>query len=231
MKRLCRLQRYFQPTGFETSAGNGRPNMKTAVILEKTKKENQKVDLSIMSDEELFAASKTNPIYFEELINRYKTSFIRKIGPVFRDLLSMEDAEDVVQDTFVKIYIKAHLFESRGPGSFRAWSYKILLNTAQSALRKSAREKKLPLDDYLELPEAESSHQTDEWDKKFSLDRALFLLSRLPQTLKRTAELYFVKGRSYAEIAASENVSESAARVRIHRVREAINKLADELNA
>lgn len=182
------------------------------------------------SDEELFELSLKKPVYFEIIVNRYKKAFLRKAIPIISRIGGIDTAEDIVQESFVKIYIKGKSFSSRGEGSFKSWAYSILMNTCFSAYRKSKREKLVSMEENLEeystLPDINLS---EEQDKKLSLDYILSILSRLPETLQRTANLYFIKGKNHHEIALSENATEGTIRTRIHRAKEAMKKIKDEV--
>lgn len=176
------------------------------------------------SDEFVFAKSLDNPADFEILVNRYKAAFLRKVGPIMAPIGGLSGAEDVIQETFVKIYLKGRSFSSRGDGSFRSWAYAVLMNTCYSALRSAKRQKTVSIEDKIEtfaaIPEA-----IDEQEGIMSMDYILSILSRLPDTLRKTADLYFLKGKTHKEIADSENTSEGAIRTRIHRARSAMKRI------
>lgn len=178
-----------------------------------------------LSDEALFELSLDKSEYFEILLNRYKTPFLRKVRPIMSQLNGVLNIEDVIQETFVKIYLKGRTFKSRGNGSFKSWAYAVLMNTVYSAWRKVKREKSVSLDEkmdnFISIPEPIA-----EEEKILSLDYILSLISLLPETLKRTADLYFLKGKSHNEIAIEENTTEGAIRTRIHRARERIKKVS-----
>lgn len=68
---------------------------------------------------------------FETLVTRYQP---RLFGYIRRMVGNASDAEDVFQDTFMKVY--DHLGRFRPEGSFRAWLYRIATNTCRDALRR-----------------------------------------------------------------------------------------------
>jgi DNA-directed RNA polymerase specialized sigma24 family protein len=100
-----------------------------------------------------------------------------------------------------------------------------------TALSKNSSFKKVPIDDILEIGEEDQEFfDESEVENKFSLDSALYLLSKLPETLQKTARIYFMEEKGYDEIAKAENSSEGAIRVRIHRAKEAMKEIAKEFN-
>ncbi|HEY9584097.1 MAG TPA: RNA polymerase sigma factor [Candidatus Paceibacterota bacterium] len=201
-------------------------------ILPKNEKEGvASQSLNALSDEEVFALSLKNPALFEIIVNRYKTAFLRKVGHIIAPIGGIDGAEDVVQEAFVKIFTKSRLFTSKGKGSFRSWAYTILMNTCFSAYRKSKRNKTISMDENLEVyATIPDMNLSAEEDRKLSLDFMISLFSRLPETLRRTANMYFIKGKNHEEIAESEHTSEGTIRTRIHRARLAIKKINDEIS-
>ena len=187
-----------------------------------------KDDIRKLSDEEIFEKSRSNPDLYELLVNEYKTAFLRKVGPIMAPINGLCGAEDVVQDTFVKIYIKGNTFVSRGKGSFRSWAYTVLMNSCFSALRSAKREKTVSIEEKIDTI-ADIQITSDE-ESMLSMDNILSILSKLPKTLKHTAELHFLKGKTHQEIAVSENTTEGAIRTRIHRARTEIKKIDSVIN-
>ena len=88
------------------------------------------------SDEEILALSIEQPHLFAVLIDRYQSAFLRKAGTVIR---GKEDAEDIVQETFTKIYLYAGKFQVQEGASFKSWGYKILMNTSFTHYKKKKR--------------------------------------------------------------------------------------------
>ena len=87
-------------------------------------------------DEEILAASLNKPALFKILVDRYQEAFIRKATGILRN---HEEAEDIVQETFVKIYFHGKKFKKLQGIEFKSWAYKILVNTAISRYRKISK--------------------------------------------------------------------------------------------
>ena len=73
-------------------------------------------------DEEILALSQIEPDIFELIIARYESAFIRKAKSI---LTNDEDAQDVVQEAFVKIYVAGKRFKVVEGASFSSWGYKM----------------------------------------------------------------------------------------------------------
>src|SRR5712671_743960 len=103
--------------------------MNTAEVLE---------DAENRADDEVLTLSIKDPRAFEVLVDRYEQAFMNKISAILKN---KEQAQDIVQDTFVKIYMNAARFEPQEGASFKSWGYKILLNTCFTYCKKKKREK------------------------------------------------------------------------------------------
>ena len=86
-----------------------------------------------LTDQELLQLSLKRPAVFEVLVSRYEDAFLRKANSV---LHNNEDSEDVVQETFTKIYLNAGRFQPQEGASFSSWAYKILINTCYTFHQK-----------------------------------------------------------------------------------------------
>src|SRR3989344_1239857 len=78
------------------------------------------------SDEELLAVSVAHPSLFALLVRKYEAAFLRKALSIVRE---QEEAEDIVQEAFTKIYLNAKKFAPQEGASFSSWGYQILIKT------------------------------------------------------------------------------------------------------
>ncbi len=176
------------------------------------------------SDEEILALSVTNPEAFSVLVERYEEAFIRKASRViFND---PETVRDIVQDTFVKIYLNAGKFKIQEGASFKSWGYRILLNTCFTKYKKLKGERVFLSDLDPEIQElVPSKDEATLQESKLDTDYVLSLISRLPVILGRVLRLYSVEGKAQKEIARIEGISLGAVRARIHRAKKEIKKM------
>jgi RNA polymerase sigma-70 factor (ECF subfamily) len=168
-----------------------------------------------LSDAELLSASRTNPAIFELLVDRYEAAFLRKARSI---LYSKEDAEEVVQDAFTRIYVYADRYNPQEGASFSSWGYAILIRLAFTRYQKlkklRGRTQDLEPEAYERLPD-EAAFMED-----LSLrDEVLVALSRIPESAARILRLQFLEGKSQEEIATSEGASISAVKTRVHRAK------------
>ena len=179
--------------------------------------------VSIRSDEEILALSIDSPTFFAVLVDRYQQAFLRRAE---RIVGGREEAQDIVQETFTKIYVNAARFKSVPGASFKSWAYKILHNTAftsyQSMRKRGVAEVHLEMEVYEILPDAssETSHR-----KRELSDYIASVISRMPSSLGRLLQLHFLEDKSHKEIAEIEHASVGAIKTRIHRAKNEFKKI------
>jgi RNA polymerase sigma-70 factor (ECF subfamily) len=91
---------------------------------------NQKTDIELVDE-----AKQGNRKSFSELVKRHQKNLLRLS---LRFVKSLDLAEDIVQDSFIKAYEKLHSFECRA--SFKSWLFQIAVNTARNKLRETKRD-------------------------------------------------------------------------------------------
>jgi len=127
---------------------------------------------------------------------------------VARNLLgSPTDAEDAVQETFLKVQRSIASF--RGQSSFVTWTYRILINTCYDARRSRLRKKEVANDDSEESPKREPRAPGAHPSLRMALERALATLTKHQRDVFL---LYEVEGFHHAEIAGMLEITETASK-------------------
>ncbi|KKT20908.1 MAG: ECF subfamily RNA polymerase sigma-24 subunit [Parcubacteria group bacterium GW2011_GWB1_43_8] len=191
-------------------------------------------DIKNLPDEEVLAISLVSPSAFEILVDRYQSAFLRKAGIIVK---MEEDAQDTVQETFVKIYLNAKKFRKEKAGdSFKNWAYKILINCAISRYGKLKKEMlaSSPLDtgDSGEKVFNLSADYAERENLETKIDNKNFvsvILEKLPDAFSAILKKYFFGGKSHKEIAAEDGISVVAAKLRLFRAKKAFKKAAEEM--
>lgn len=168
-----------------------------------------------LSDEEVLRASRKDPALFALLVARYEAPFLRKARSIVG---SPEDAEEVVQDAFTRIYLYADRYHAQEGATFSSWGYMILTRLAftryQKLKSKNARFIELEPEAYERIPE-ESAFLED-----LSLrNEVLMALALLPEQAARVLTLQFLEGKTHEEIAESEGSTVPAVKTRVHRAK------------
>ena len=169
-----------------------------------------------------------NTSAFDVIVRRYNT---KVYSLAYRLLNSVEDAEDVAQDTFSQAFKGLGSF--RGNSKFYTWLFRITYNLAISQRRK--RKPALSLNSQTDsqgeitLPSDDASPMKNMEDEegKTLMDKALGLLSldhRAGLVLKE------IEGFSYEEIALSLGVPVGTVRSRLHRARLELRAILEKLD-
>ncbi|MDD2657097.1 MAG: RNA polymerase sigma factor [Candidatus Pacebacteria bacterium] len=182
-------------------------------------------ELAALTDAEVLARSKAHPDLFAVLVHRYEAALLRRARAILR---SPEDAEEVVQDAFTKMYLYADKYHAQEGASFSSWAYTILNRVAYTkyAARRKEWEKTAELEPehYESLPDARAEFLED-----LSIrDEVIAALSKLPEAAAKLLRLQFIEGKTQEEIADSERLSIPAVKTRVHRAKKLFKQAYDE---
>lgn len=135
------------------------------------------------------------------------------LGVCFRYTKSMDDAEDILQDGFVKVF--KHLKQYKSEGELGAWIRKIMVNTALNYLKSNRRyQYDLSFD---EMPLHLVS--TDNPDVNLEVKELTKLIRQLPIGFQTIFNLHAVEGYTHVEIASMLGISDGTARSQYARAR------------
>ena len=179
------------------------------------------------SDEELLTLSIANPDLFEVILKRYQDVFLRKARSIIR---SKEEAEDIVQETFIKIYVHASSFKKQEGASFKSWAYKILMNTSFTYYKRKKREHERVAHPDPEFFEAMPDLKMQTFEHDVLKDYVASIIARMPSNLAHAIKLHFIEGKPQSEIAEIEGVSVGAIKTRIHRAKEEFKNINARLS-
>lgn len=178
-----------------------------------------------MSDNEILHLSYQKPRAFEELFDRHhkRLLFIAR-----KALGSRDEAEDVVQETFVRIYKYGKKFVESGndkEANFKHWSNAILKNCIIDKIR-TRKNKEVQFTE-----ELESVLETEnEFALRESNDYTSSIFERLNKASSDILNLRFVLGKSFKEIGKILGISSGAARVKALRAKKEFVKIHKELS-
>jgi RNA polymerase sigma-70 factor, ECF subfamily len=187
--------------------------------------------MSVQTDELVLSAKGGDHRAFEELVRRtYSDTYTL----AYRLTGDEEDARDVVQET----YLRAHrgLKRFRGDAQFSTWLHRITANCASTLLGRRGRHRHDPLPDDPAIadthPTRDPALRADSDALRGELQAALL---ELPDKLRAVVVLRDIYDLPHEAIARELDISETAAKVRLHRarkrLRERLYPLADEETA
>ena len=128
------------------------------------------------------------------------------------------DADDVVQDAYVRAY--RGLARFREEAMFSTWLHRITANVASTYVGRRTRHRHQDLDDVIDIADWQTDHNPElRAEASMTGARLANALAGLPQRLRSVVELRDIQGMSHREIAEELDITESAAKVRLHRAR------------
>ena len=150
-----------------------------------------------------------NPIMQKKLYDQYAP---KMFGICMRYAANSEDAKDILQDAFVKVFVNLGKF--KGTGSFEGWMRRIFVNTAIEHYRK-----KNQLYAISESQEENISNQEVSALDALEADDIIRLISELPNGYRTVFNLFAVEGYSHREIATMMNISEGTSKSQYARAK------------
>lgn len=132
-----------------------------------------------------------------------------------------QEAEDILQDSFIRIF--DNLKSYRSQGSFEGWMKRITVNTALELLRKK-KISVVELDDDANYPEIACDENILD---ALSSKEVIAAIQQLPEGYREVLNLFIVDGFSHKEISKMLGISEPNSKLRLNRAR---NMLKEKLN-
>ena len=149
----------------------------------------------------------------QELVDEYKDNIY---AVAFNVCKNAQDAEDVVQDTFISYYTEKKEFENRQ--HIRAWLIRVAINKAKNVNRTFWRRNVLSLKDYIGTLEFDTSES----------EELFTAVMKLPGKYRIVIHLFYYEDYSVNEIADILNISVSNVKVRLSRGRSMLRECLKE---
>jgi RNA polymerase sigma-70 factor (ECF subfamily) len=157
---------------------------------------------------------------FTALVDRHAAACLRF---AMRMLGERADAEDVAQETFLRVFHALHTYDEAT--AFRTWLFSILINRCRTALlRRARRERRVVLDDAA-VRQTVAIHGADASDVQ---DEIRWALARLPAEQREAFLLRHVEELSYDEMAEATGMGVSALKMRVKRACLRLQQLLEE---
>jgi len=147
----------------------------------------------------------------------------KMLGVCIRYTKDVEQAEDVLQDGFVKIFTK--LDHYNGVGSLEGWVRRIMVNTALDQIRKNLKHQ-----DDVALDQVEYKLEKDGHILEGLMEEDLLkLISEMPVGYKTVFNMFAIEGYSHKEIADEMGISENTSKSQYSRARSFLKAKLEEL--
>ncbi len=157
-----------------------------------------------MTDETLISGCLQNdPAAQRELYNRYSP---KMLSVCYRFSQSREDAEDMLQEGFIKIFTQIHTFQNKG--AFEGWIRRIIVHTCINFLKKYKK-----FNDNVDLSTAAYLHVKEETlPSLMQAKQVIECIRLLPVGYRTVLNLYAIEGYTHKEIADMLDIEESTSR-------------------
>jgi RNA polymerase sigma factor (sigma-70 family) len=157
----------------------------------------------------------------KELYNRYSP---KMLAVCYRFAHNREDAEDMLQEGFIKVFLQIHTFQSKG--AFEGWVRRIIVHTCINHLKKNKR-----FNESVDLIQAGSVMIREESIPSIVQAKQIVDCIRLlPVGYRTVLNLYAIEGYSHKEIAAMLDVEESTSRSQYTRARQMLEEILIKKN-
>ena len=154
----------------------------------------------------------------------YKLYYKAMFNTAMRILQNSFDAEDVMQEAFIKAFKKIETFT--GEATFGAWLKRIVINQSLDWLKKQRIATVELNEEVAYLPNEESL----EVDNEISMAVIYNCIEGLPQKCRNVVKLYLLEGYDHQEVAQILEISEVASRSQLSRVKSKLKELLIHAN-
>jgi RNA polymerase sigma-70 factor (ECF subfamily) len=155
--------------------------------------------------------SKTQRVFYQQLAPKM-------YGICLRFALINEDADDILQDGFIRIF--NHIKDFRGDGSLEGWVRRTIVNTAINYYKKKIKQ---GIKTDLEYVKSQIKEQNNIIER-MSADELLVLINELPPGYRMVFNLNIIEGYTHKEIGHMLEISENTSKSQLSRARASLQK-------
>src|SRR5882757_2111013 len=170
-----------------------------------------------MTEEQMLAGSiKHNAAAQEALYNRFSP---KMLGVCYRFAKNREDAEDMLQEGFIKVFTQMHQY--RNEGALEGWIRRIIVHTCINNLKKNKK-----FSDSLDIIHAHSVHVNEEMIPSImQAKQVVECIRMLPLGYRTVLNLYAIEGFPHKEIAGMLDIEESTSRSQYTRAKAMLEEI------
>lgn len=160
------------------------------------------------------------------------------MGICYRYTRDYSIAEDLMQDSFIKVLTRIKTFRWKEQGSFTAWIRKIAVNTCLNYLEKNRKLRKVEVDEdkiwqsgyeYESVENILLSNDESEMESinqaEFSKEEMFEALSQVPEPFRIVFNLYAIEGYKHQEISDLMHINIKTSKTRLFRARKILKKI------
>jgi len=175
------------------------------------------MQVDLYSEEDILKGCRKNKRQYQEILYRKYAGTMYGICMSYAG--NRDIAQDMLQDSFIKIFKKIKDFNSAG--SLEGWIRKIVTNTAIDHMRKQTREYSY----IAEKDEVYDDIYPAEAIENLKVQDLMNIVAKLPEGARIIFNLYALEGFTHKEIAAKMNISEGTSKSQFNRARKMLMSL------
>lgn len=157
---------------------------------------------------------------FTKIIDKYKNQLF---ATVLRMTKNPEDAQDLVQEAFIKVYEQLNKYDFKG--SFSSWLYRVTINHCLDELRKKRYQVEHITFNEKGIESSEENEPEIVFLKKEKSRQLEKLIASLPEDERMIILLRYANERSYEEISELLHIPLSTVRNKLHRAKKKMRKI------
>ncbi len=175
----------------------------------------------VVTEEEIIEGCKSGKRAAQnELYKRYNAAMF---GISMRYSNNKTEAEDALQEAFIKIYKNIRRFEGRRDGSLTAWIKTIVVNTALTINKKNKKHNYTADIDEVILPKQEPQVEIE--NTQDMQQKIMLALKELPSGYRTVFNLYVMEGYTHQEIADILEISVNTSKSQLSKARKFLKKI------
>jgi RNA polymerase sigma-70 factor (ECF subfamily) len=156
------------------------------------------------------------PVAQRELYNRFSP---KMLAVCYRFAHNREDAEDMLQEAFIKVFSQIHTFQNKG--AFEGWIRRIIVHTCINHLKKNKR-----FNESVDIINASAIQVREESIPSIVQAKQIVECIRLlPIGYRTVLNLYAIEGYSHKEIAEMLDIEESTSRSQYTRAKQMLEEI------
>lgn len=161
---------------------------------------------------------------YEVLVDRYKDMVF---SIALKMLVNREEAEELAQDAFIKVYKSMHTF--KGEAKFSTWIYRLTYNSCLDRIKKLKRSQStVTLEEFSMGQLSQMETVLDEMDKSDRQKSIEECLNLLPEEENLIISLYYYEEQSLDEISKIVNLNANHLKVKLFRIRKKLMGLLEQ---
>jgi RNA polymerase sigma-70 factor (ECF subfamily) len=176
----------------------------------------------MMSDQEIIEGCVRHDRRSQQVLYEKYSRYL--LGVCLRYSTDKEEAEDILQESFLKIFF--NIKEYSGTGSFTGWLRKVAVNTAITNYHKNLKHRyHIDIEEYVTIETGTASFEED----YFTSDELYKVLNELPSGYRMVFNLYAVEGYKHKEIADMLSIDTNTSKSQYSRAKAVIREKLEKL--